>query len=347
MPSPSLVPHPLIGMGLRHPHYAAVLEREPTNPIAVDFLEVHAENFFAMGGAVADVLDQAALRYPISLHGVGLSLGSASGIDPWHLEQLQRLVARTQPILVSDHACFGRAQLTAHAQAGTHHALAHANDLLPIRHTTGSLNVLCANVSQVQDALKRRIAVENISAYLAWQDADYSEVEFLNALTQRTGCGLLLDLNNIYVNALNRDIARRTSHLRHQTVALPAQGAKPSPVCADYNSAVTECIQWLDAVRADSVMEIHLAGFTPSDSLVIDDHASAVHDPVWQLYRHTMQELWRDAQSLGHALDGDHPKPNQRCAPPTLIEWDLELPELEVLLHETATARRIASESWL
>jgi uncharacterized protein len=278
---------PCIGIGLRHPHYAAVFEQRPS----LDFLEVHAENFFARGGAVAQVLDQAAQLYPISLHGVGLSLGSASGIDDWHLQQLKRLVDRIQPMLVSDHACFGRAMLgSAGAQTP-----AHANDLLPIRHTASSLEVLCANVAQVQDTLKRRIAVENISAYLQWNEADYSEPDFLNALTQRTGCGVLMDLNNIYVNALN-DAA-----------------LKPT--------ALVSCSAWIDAIRADSVMEIHLAGFTPSNALVIDDHATPVHEPVWHLYQHAINKL-------GNI--------------PTLIEWDLELPELPVLLAEAATARRYA-----
>jgi uncharacterized protein len=277
----------MIGIGLRHPHYAAVLGRAVDAPLPVDFLEVHAENFFAHGGAIADVLGQASQRYPMSLHGVGLSLGSASGIDDWHLAQLKRLVDRINPILVSDHACFGRANIDGKA--------AHANDLLPIRHTHTSLAVLCANVSQVQDTLKRRIAVENISAYIRWNDSDLSESDFLNALTQRTGCGVLMDLNNIYVNTLNDPTLKPT--------------------------ALSSCTAWIDSIRADSVMEIHLAGFTPSNMLVIDDHATAVHEPVWLLYRHALQQL-------GHV--------------PTLIEWDLELPELDVLLSEAATARRFA-----
>jgi uncharacterized protein (UPF0276 family) len=279
---------PIVGIGLRHPHYAAVLGRAVDAPLPLDFLEVHAENFFAHGGAIADVLDQAAQRYPISLHGVGLSLGSASGLDNWHLEQLKRLVNRINPVLVSDHACFGRALLNGEP--------AHANDLLPIRHTHAALDVLCANVSQVQDTLGRRIAVENISAYLRWDDVDYSEPDFLNALTQRTGCGVLMDLNNIYVNALN-DVA-----------------LKPT--------ALISCMDWVNAVRADSVMEVHLAGFTPSDTLVIDDHAMPVHASVWQLYRHALAKLGQV---------------------PTLIEWDLDVPELSVLLAEADTARQYAS----
>jgi uncharacterized protein len=218
---------------------------------------------------------------------VGLSLGSAAGLDDWHLQQLKRLVERINPLLVSDHACFGRVMLDG--------APAHANDLLPIRHTASSLDVLCANVSRVQDTLKRRIAVENISAYIRWNEVDYSEPDFLNALTQRTGCGVLMDLNNIYVNALNDAVL------------------KPH--------ALASCMAWIDTIHPAAVMEIHLAGFTASDGLVIDDHATAVHEPVWQLYRHALT-------LLGHV--------------PTLIEWDLELPELSVLLAEAATARRYA-----
>lgn len=282
----TLLSSPFVGIGLRHPHYAQVFEQRP----AVDFLEVHAENFFSLGGAIPRVLEQAAQLYPISLHGVGLSLGSACGIDDWHLQQLKRLVDRIQPMLVSDHACFGRAMLG--------NSPAHANDLLPIRHTASSLDVLCANLSKVQDTLKRRIAVENISAYLHWNEADYSEPDFLNALSQRTGCGVLMDLNNIYVNALN-DVT-----------------LKPT--------ALASCMSWIDTIHADSVMEIHLAGFTPSDTLVIDDHATPVHEPVWQLYQHALKKLGNT---------------------PTLIEWDLELPELPVLLAEAETARRYAQEA--
>ncbi len=282
-----MTPSTLIGIGLRHPHYAQLLGRAVDQPLGVDFLEVHAENFFAQGGAVADVLDQAAQRYPISLHGVGLSLGSASGLDDWHLAQLKRLVERITPLLVSDHACFGRADIAGQA--------AHANDLLPIRHTQASLDVLCANVCRVQDALGRRIAVENVSAYLRWQEYDYSEVDFLNALAQRTGCGILLDLNNLYVNAVNDPATKQL--------------------------AVQACTAWVDAIHPAAVMEIHLAGFTPNDTLVIDDHASAVHAPVWEVYRHAVSRLG---------------------ARPTLIEWDLELPTLDVLLGEAATARTLA-----
>jgi uncharacterized protein len=308
---------PFIGIGLRHPHYAQVFEQRP----AVDFLEVHAENFFAQGGAIAQVLDQAASLHPISLHGVGLSLGSASGIDAWHLQQLKRLVDRINPRFVSDHACFGRAVMGGKT--------AHANDLLPIRHTASALNVLCSNVNHVQDVLKRRIAVENISAYIQWDeaDADYCETEFLNALTQRTGCGLLMDLNNVYVNALNASKVSNPSSNASSNGSKKPNSSNPSNSlsnAAHAPTAIDQCTAWINGIHPDTVMEIHLAGFTPSDTLVIDDHATAVQSPVWQLYRHAIGRL-------GHV--------------PTLIEWDLKLPALAVLLAEAETARHHALEA--
>ena len=273
-----------VGIGLRQPHYAALFASLP----AVDFLEVHAENFFAQGGAAPAVLQQARAHYPISLHGVGLGLGSAVGVDAWHLDQLARLVQACDPLLVSDHACFARGTL-----AGSEHAV-HGNDLLPIRFTHGSLDVLCANVNRVQDRLQRRIAVENLSAYFAWEAADYTETEFLNQLTQRTGCGLLLDVNNLYVNACN---------------TLASEAAR-----------MAQCQHWIASIRAGSVMEMHVAGFSRSDGLVIDDHATAVHAPVWQLYAAAQQRF---------------------AGTPTLVEWDLNLPELGVLLGEAAKARAV------
>ena len=180
------------GIGWRHPHNAELLEQQP----ALDFLEVHSENFFAPGGAARAVLRQGRERYPISLHGVGLSLGSAQGIDPWHLAQLAELVHDIEPVRVSDHACFARGVLPGGVAL-------HASDLLPSPFTREALDTMCANVQRVQDRLRRPIAVENLSAYVQWRDAEMDEPTFLNTLAQRTGCQLLVDVNNIYVNALN------------------------------------------------------------------------------------------------------------------------------------------------
>jgi uncharacterized protein len=272
-----------VGIGLRQPHYAELLETRP----ALGFLEVHSENFFADGGAALAVLHEARASYPISLHGVGLSLGSACGLDPWHLERLARLVERIEPVRVSDHASFARAP---RRDGG---AVSHLNDLLPIAFTEASLDLMAANVSRVQDRLRRPILVENLSAYLRWADDTLAEPAFFNLLARRTGCGLLLDVNNLVVNALNA-------------------GVEPVRAACD----------WIDALDAGIAGEIHLAGYDESGELVIDDHGSRVHAPVWQVYRHAL--------SVTGAL-------------PTLVEWDTELPALEVLLGEAREAARLRS----
>lgn len=249
----------LTGIGWRHPHYAQVLETVPS----VAFLEVHSENFFAPGGAALATLLQARQRYPISLHGVGLGLGSATGLDAWHLDRLQDLVERIDPIRVSDHASFARGSFN--------HTHVHAADLLPIPFNTAALDVLCANVQRVQDRLQRSILVENLSAYVDMPGSDRSEAEFLNQLTVRTGCQLLVDVNNIYVNALNA-----------QT---------PAPAGRDAARAVQVCKDWLDAIRPGSAGEIHLAGHCDMPDIVIDDHGSLVCDGVWQVYAHALQRM--------------------------------------------------------
>jgi uncharacterized protein (UPF0276 family) len=249
----------------------------------------------------------------VSLHGVGLALGSAAGLDPWHLDRLARLVERIDPVRVSDHAAFARAPL---ADAGG--SVVHANDLLPIAFTPASLDLMAAHVQQVQDRLRRPLLVENLSSYLVWDDTDaWPEPAFLDALARRTGCGMLLDVNNLVVNALN--------------------AGEADPVAA--------ACAWIDAVDASHVGEIHLAGYSdaaggrtggssggpsgdpsggpsggPSGepmSLVIDDHGSRVRPPVWRVFEHALRRLG---------------------ARPTLIEWDTALPSIEVLLAEARSA---------
>ena len=242
-----------VGIGWRHPHYGELLESLP----ALDFIEVHSENFFAEGGATLAVLRQAREHYPVSLHGVGLGLGSATGVDAWHLDQLARLVAQTDPIRVSDHACFARGVL-----AGKD---IHAADLLPIPFNNAALAVLCANVQCVQDRIQRPLLVENLSAYIRFKNSDRSEADFLNEMVQRTGCGLLVDVNNIYVNALNERIT----------------GGTLDPVIA--------CKQWLDQIKPSAVHELHLAGHLDCGDIVIDDHGSRVCADVWQIYDYAQQ----------------------------------------------------------
>jgi len=274
-----------VGVGLRQPHYAELLEQRPR----LGFVEVHSENFFADGGAALAVLHEARAAYDISLHGVGLSLGSAAGLDPWHLDRLARLVQRIEPVRVSDHASFARAPQHAGGP------VLHVNDLLPLAFTAASLDIMASNVLQVQDRLKRPLLVENLSAYVAWADSDMSEPEFFNALVRRTGCTVLLDLNNLVVNALNADVP-----------------------------AVQSACDWLDRIDVPSVAEIHLAGYKDMGDIVIDDHGSRVHEPVWQVFSHALGRFG---------------------AVPTLIEWDTDLPALQVLLDEAGTAAALIREA--
>jgi uncharacterized protein len=278
------------GIGLRQPHYAQLLGGGANSSAPLAFVEVHSENFFGAGGAALQVLHQARAKWPISLHGVGLGLGSALGLDTAHVQQLAALVERIDPVRVSDHACFARSAL--HGRLHTDPAVVHANDLLPIAFTDASLQILVANVQRVQDQLKRPLLVENLSAYLQWADDHIAEPQFFNELTQRTGCGLLVDVNNLVVNALNQ---------------------QPG----DHAAAVASACAWVSHIRASSVGEIHLAGYHDSGSLVVDDHGSRVHAPVWQVFEHTLRTLG---------------------VRPTLVEWDTALPELHVLLEEAAAA---------
>ncbi|MBT9501329.1 MAG: DUF692 domain-containing protein [Burkholderiaceae bacterium] len=270
-----------VGIGLRQPHYRELLETLP----ALGFVEVHSENFFAAGGAARAVLRQAREHYDISLHGVGLSLGSAMGLDDWHLDRLAELVAETAPVRVSDHASFARVPGLASSAA------VHMNDLLPLAFTPAALGIMVANVQRVQERLKRPLLVENLSAYLSWADDSLAEPEFFNELARRSGCGLLLDVNNLMVNALNRQ--------------------------PDEAQAAAEVQRWLEQIDPLTVGEIHLAGYCDTGDLVIDDHGSRVHAPVWTAYEYALQRLG--------------PKP-------TLLEWDTDVPALSVLLDEAAQA---------
>lgn len=319
----------MAGIGWRHPHYGELLTRCPQ----LDFVEVHSENFFAAGGAALSVLLQGREHYELSLHGVGLSLGSAMGLDPWHLDQLAALVHTTQPLRVSDHACFARVR-SDHG-AGT----VHAADLLPIPFTSASLDVLCSNVNQVQDRLSLSIAVENLSAYVAWPtqstasdddtheaeraalEAVQIETEFLNQLSQRTGCQLLVDLNNVYVNALNAQ-KRRT----------PNNDEALSAVALD--TALAHSLAWVRGISAQAIGEIHLAGHQDTGAWVVDDHGSRVCDPVWTLYQQALA-CWQ----------GQLPPSLSSLSSMTLIEWDTDIPALDVLLQEAARADALAQSS--
>jgi len=243
-----------VGVGLRQPHYAELLNSTPP----LGFVEVHSENFFADGGAALAVLAQARAHYAVSLHGVGLGLGSAAGLDPWHLDRLARLAGRIDPVRVSDHACFARASLPAGE-------VIHANDLLPIAFTEASLALMATHVSQVQDRLRRTLLVENLSSYVSFNDDAMSEPEFFVQLCRRTGCGMLLDVNNLMVNALNAGIS----------------------------DPLASCCAFVDALPLGLVGEIHVAGYCETDGIVIDDHGSRVRPAVWAVCEHALQRLGR------------------------------------------------------
>jgi len=227
------------GVGLRFRHHREVLEARP----AAAWFEVHTENYLG-GGSAPACLDAIRRDYPVSLHGTGLSLGSAEGLDPAHLARVRELVERAEPGLVSEHLSFSVA-------AGNYLA-----DLLPLPLTEEALEIVCRNVAQVQDHLNRRILVENPSTYLQFRHSTIPEWEFLAQVAKRTGCGILCDVNNIYVSACNH-------------------GWRASA--------------YLAALPPEAVGEIHLAGHSlrrldDARTLLIDDHGSRVTPEVWALY---------------------------------------------------------------
>jgi len=243
-----------VGVGLRSAHFEDALKADAD----VDFVEVHAENYFADGGASLAVLREAAAKYPISLHGTGGGLASKMPIPFAHLRQLRQLVELTRPILISDHVA---QTWFADADAG---ATRHAGDLLPIAFNAASLAWLVDNIQRTQDFLGRQILIENIAQYLRFQQSDMLELDFLVQACERTGCGLLVDLNNLYVNALNNG-------------------------GSDADEAVS---QWIKQCPAYLVKQLHLAGCSDSENgLVIDDHAQPVSEPVWTLYRQALSRF--------------------------------------------------------
>jgi len=241
----------VVGVGLRHPHYKEAL----LGTSAIDFVEVHAENFFAEGGIVPEFLGDIAKIYPISLHSTSMGLGSAIGINGDYLQRLKRLSQQINPILISDHACFTWSNFNGKS--------VHAGDLLPLEFTSESLKVMVDNIDQVQQLLGRKILVENLSAYIEFNNSQMSETEFLSELVRQTDCGLLVDLNNLLVNAHNF--------------------SQEDPI------SISE--KWLDQIPLNAISEIHLAGYTPADEgeLIIDDHSRAVSDECWELYRATIE----------------------------------------------------------
>jgi len=256
------------GIGLRFRHHQAVLDTRPN----VAWMEVHTENYMG-GGSPIHCLEAIRRDIPISLHGVGLSLGSAEGLDPVHLDRIRQVAERIEPDLMSEHIAWS-------VSGGTYLA-----DLLPLPMTEEALAVVCRHVDQVQSTLGRRILVENPSTYMQFRHSTIPEWEFMAAVAARTSCGILCDVNNIYVSAKNH-------------------GWNP--------------LVYLAALPPDAISEIHLAGHSvrrlvDGGTLRIDDHSSRVIGEVWSLYEEALR----------------------RFGPvPTLIEWDQNVPALDVLVDE-------------
>lgn len=230
---------------MRHVHYRALVESKPD----VGWIEVHSENYFG-GGRPLAFLEAARDLYPLSLHGVGLSLGTDGPLDRSHLSRIKALIARVQPALVSEHVSWS-------VTGGV-----YLNDLLPLPYTEEALAVICGHVQETQEFLGRQILVENPSSYMQFAHSTIPEWEFVAEICRRTGCGLLLDVNNVYVSACNHGF---------------------------------DAVAYVDAMPSAAVQEIHLAGHALRDlgdrTLRIDDHGSAVCAEVWELYAHALRRL--------------------------------------------------------
>ncbi len=286
---------PLIGVGLRHSHYDEAL----SSPASIDFVEVHAENFFAKGGATIEVITDIIQTYQVSLHATSLGLGSAAGVPIHQIEQLKKLVDKVQPILLSDHACFSWADINDKPT--------HGGDLLPVPFNDESLQVMVENVKGAQNVLGRTLLVENLSAYMVLPGSTYTESQFLVKLCEMSKCKLLLDLNNLVVNATNHALMFDTEN------AIDV-----------YEYATT----FLSNIPTELVGEFHLAGCTQvaETELMIDDHSQPVADVTWKIYEYAIKRFG---------------------AVPTLIEWDEELPSWQELIAEADKARVIATAALL
>ena len=260
---------------MRAEHYHEVLNRLPD----IGWFEVHSENYFGDGGRPLHYLEKISEHYPLSLHGVGLSIGSTDALNITHLDKLKKLISRFQPGLVSEHLSWG-------SFGGR-----HFNDLFPIPYTSEALQHMVKQVTQVQDYLGKQILIENVSSYLQFDCSTIPEWEFITELASQSGCGILLDVNNVYVNSKNHSF-------------------NPD--------------EFINAIPVEMVQEIHLAGHTVKQfedgEILIDTHNKCVTNDVWSLYELTARRF------------------NQV---PVLIEWDSDIPELDVLLGEANKAEQI------
>jgi uncharacterized protein (UPF0276 family) len=263
------------GIGLRATHFGAI----ESGDVAVEWFEAISENFMDSGGRPIRVLDRVAERFPVVLHGVSLSIGSTDPLDRDYLRKLRRLADRTRARWVSDHLCW------------TGVAGRNVHDLLPLPYTDASLRHVVARVRAVQDRLERPLVLENPSSYLAFTASTIGEAEFLARVAEEADCGILLDVNNVYVSAFNH-------------------GFDP--------------VAYLEAIPHERVVQYHLAGHTHHGTHILDTHSAPVIEPVWRLYCAAVR------------LSGGRS---------TLIEWDEDIPPLEVVAAEAARARALAEEA--
>lgn len=268
-----IAPFAGFGLGLRRPHYAEFLARD----VPVDFVEIISENFMVDGGRPLATLDAIRERYPVAMHGVSMSIGSAAGIDHLYLQRLKTLADRVRPLWVSDHLCW--------TGAGGH----NSHDLLPMPYSEEALDTVCANIAVAQDALERPMLLENPSSYVQFGDAGLSEWDFLAELCRRTGCYLLLDVNNIFVSSRNHGFDAST---------------------------------YLAAIPVDRVRQMHLAGHSQGETMLIDTHDQPVTPDVWSLYETASRRFGPVA---------------------TMIERDDDIPPLDDLLQELDIARQRAT----
>ncbi|MGZ6186195.1 MAG: MNIO family bufferin maturase [Candidatus Binataceae bacterium] len=262
------------GVGLRRPHYAHVLERRPPDEVRpVDWFEVISENFMVEGGRPLEVLEGVRAQYPVVMHGVSLSIGSSDPLNRDYVRALRTLTRRFEPAWISDHLCWtgvgGR----------------NLHDLLPLPYTEETVRHVAGRIREVQDILERTVLIENVSSYMAFRDSRLKEWEFLGAVAEEADCAILLDLNNIFVNAFNHRF---------------------------------DPLGYIDAVPADRVVQFHLAGHSDHGSYLLDTHDHPIRPEVWALYEHAVRRFGRV---------------------PTLIEWDDNIPEFEVLAAAADEAR--------
>jgi uncharacterized protein len=263
------------GLGLRVDHYEAILAGQPP----IDWFEVLTENYLVPGGRPLNYLMRMRERYPLAMHGVSLSIGSTAPLDREYLRQLKALAGRLQPAWISDHLCW-----TGVAGRNTH-------DLLPLPYTEEALANVAERVRTVQDVLGRRILLENVSSYVSFRDSRLSEWQFLTEVATRADCLILLDVNNIYVSAVNHEF---------------------------------DAHEYLDAIPAERVQQIHLAGHQNHGDYLVDTHDHPVPDPVWQLYAAAVRRFG---------------------AVSTMIERDDRIPPLEELCAELNQARELCERT--